>query len=89
MSVEQSLKQLSRSVLKDKLSSISNKSLSKMSDADLAFWQSSFDFQDPRYRMAEHEWQRRLIVSQLKSTRFAALLGVLGTLLGVVLGKYI
>ena len=55
-----------------------------MTDGDLAFWQSEFDMGSPQHRMAEQEWQRRLIVSQVRATRFAAFIGVLGTLAGVV-----
>ena len=84
---EKELEQLSRGILKDKMQRITSKSLSKMSDSDLAFWQSGFEHQDPRYRMAEHEWQRRLIAAQVNSSRFAALLGVIGTLIGAVVGS--
>ena len=83
---ENVLKPLRRSVLKAELESITPKSLSKKSDPELAFWQSEFKQNSPQYRMAEQEWQRRLIISQLHGVRFAAYLGILGTLLGAIVG---
>lgn len=81
---EEELKTLKRHNLKKELETIKPRELSKKSDADLAFWQSEFEPNSPQYRLAEQEWQRRLIVSQIRTTRYAALVGILGTLVGAL-----
>ncbi|WP_156473637.1 hypothetical protein [Neptuniibacter marinus] len=63
--------------------------ISKLSNKDLAAWQSQFSPNNPQYIVASHEWQRRLVVEQVKTSRVTALMGVLGTLLGVIVGHII
>lgn len=60
--------------------------VSKLSNKDLALWQSSYSANSPQHIAASHEWQRRLIVEQVRSSRYLTLIGVLGSLLGVVVG---
>lgn len=64
--------------------------LSEMKDSQLAVWQSSYAYGTPQFAMAEREWQRRLVVEQVKATLSAGRLGVIGSIsaafIGVVLG---
>jgi uncharacterized protein YqeY len=70
----------------EKFKNINRKELSEKSDKELAIWQTEFSPDSPQYVLAEHEWQRRLLVDQIRSTRFAAFVGLLGTALGAMLG---
>jgi hypothetical protein len=63
------------------------KQIAAFSDKDLAAWQSNFKSNEPEWRLAENEWQRRLIVEQIKAGKWAAFVGLLGVILGVLLAK--
>lgn len=64
--------------------------LSEMTDSELAVWQSPHAFGTSQFSMAEREWQRRLVVEQVKATVSAGRLGLIGSIsaafIGVVLG---
>jgi hypothetical protein len=72
--------------------------LAKMDDKALAVWQAMFDTDQPQWRLAEHEWQRRLTAEQIAATMRAArgqawfgiaglFIGALLTLLGALLSR--
>jgi hypothetical protein len=61
-------------------------SLANMSDRDLAVFQSKYPEEAPQSRLALHEWNRRLVVAQLKESRFATIVALVGTLAGTILG---
>lgn len=63
---------------------IDRKSISKYSDKELALWQSQYPVGSPQAILAEHEWQRRLTVEQIRGARFAAYIGILGTIIGAL-----
>ena len=68
---------------------IDRRKIAKWPDTELAKWQSKHPPESPQYILAEHEWQRRLIAEQIKSTRFAAYLSFAGVILGVLIGYYL
>ncbi|MCP5537256.1 MAG: hypothetical protein H7A51_13630 [Akkermansiaceae bacterium] len=63
--------------------------ISALSDKDLALWQRHQDVDSAQFILACHEWNRRLLERQLRSGRFFAWLGVLGTLAGSLGGVYL
>jgi len=63
------------------------RAMAKWTDPELAAWQANSPSESPQYRVAEHEWQRRLLADQIKAARWNTLFGVLGALGGVVLGR--
>ncbi len=78
-------------------------SLSDMPDVELSQWQSGFPSDSAQYILAEREWQRRMISHQLteqfaldsklaegneRAMRFAAFIGVVGTLAGAAVGAF-
>lgn len=68
----------------NELKDFDRRSLSRMQDKDLAIWQSEYPAGSPQFILAEHEWQRRLTVEQIKGARFAAYIGILGALAGSI-----
>ena len=64
-------------------------SLSAMDDRSLAAWQSEYTQDEAQWRLAEHEWQRRLnaemIAATIKSARGQAWFGVAGVIMGAAL----
>jgi|SRR6185437_13761081 len=73
------------SKLREELASVVAKDLAKMSEAELAAWQSKYPTPSPQATLATFEWQRRLTAMQVKSARFAAWLGLAGVVLGALL----
>ena len=63
--------------------------ITALSDKELAAWQANFGQDTPQWRFAEHSWQSRLLVEQVKVMRFAAYVGVAGTILGGVAGAFL
>ncbi len=61
---------------------IDRKAVAKFTDKELAIWQSEHPSDSPQFILAEHEWQRRLTVEQVRGARFAAYIGILGTIIG-------
>lgn len=56
------------------------------SDKELAMFQAGNPPESPQYALALHEWNRRLVTRQVRATRFAAIIGVIGIIIGVILG---
>jgi hypothetical protein len=61
-------------------------SLFKKSNKELAEFQSEHMPLSPQYGIGQNEWNRRLIVQQMRNARFSAYIGVFGTILGVIVG---
>jgi CO dehydrogenase/acetyl-CoA synthase gamma subunit (corrinoid Fe-S protein) len=63
--------------------------LIKMDDVALAKWQGSFALDEPQWRLAEHEWQRRIIAEQItaivKAARWQAWFGIAAAVIGALL----
>lgn len=57
-----------------------------MNDKELATWQSDYATDSPQFIFANNEWQRRLMIQQIRATRFAAWIGILGVVIGALLG---
>jgi hypothetical protein len=58
----------------------------ELSDKQLAILQSEVKPESAQFIRANQEWQRRLTAEQIKSERFAAWVGVAGTICGVIIG---
>ncbi len=56
-------------------------------DKELALWQSQYPSDSPQHIIANHEWQRRLNVEQIKSNKFSAYIGIAGVILGFMLSS--
>lgn len=65
---------------------LNQRDLAKYTDKELALFQSKHPAGSPQFVISDHEWQRRLIVVQAKTSRLVALVGIVGTLLGTILG---
>ena len=59
------------------------------SNKELAAWQFEHQPGTPQYIIADHEWQRRLTMQQVRTSYRTAWIGVAGTLLGTALGTLI
>ena len=57
---------------KEEFKAFERRELSQKSDKDLAEWQIDFEENEPQWRLAEHEWQRRLTAEQVSATMKAA-----------------
>lgn len=57
-----------------------------LSDKELAAWQFEHQPGTPQYILADHEWQRRLTIQQVRAAYRTAWIGVVGTLLGTLFG---
>lgn len=71
-----------------------------MTDEQLANWQGGWQANTPKYILAEKEWERRMISHEFSLQKqlaaanqrwsiIAAIIGVVGTLAGAVLGGYL
>jgi hypothetical protein len=67
--------------------SLDRRKISAMDDKSLAEWQSDFKQDEPEWRIAEYEWQRRLTVEQIKAVRWAAIIGICAIIIGALLAK--
>src|SRR5437899_11281636 len=56
------------------------------SNKELAAWHFQQEPGTPQYIIADHEWQRRLTMQQVRTAYRTAWIGVVGTLLGTVIG---
>jgi hypothetical protein len=63
--------------------------LSGMDDKQLAEWQYRHEPDEPQWRLAEHEWQRRLTTEQIRATlssaRWQAWFGIAAAVIGGLL----
>jgi len=60
-------------------------SLRKMTDPELALWQADHPIDSPQYIMALQEWNRRALVEQINATKWSAIMGLVGVIVGVIL----
>jgi hypothetical protein len=63
--------------------------LAEIPDDYLAGLQGGIRPETAAYIRAEHEWQRRLIVSQVRAALWASVIGVSGVIAGVILGSWL
>jgi hypothetical protein len=63
--------------------------LTRMSDKDLAAWQSGYLTGTPQQILAEHEWDRRLVVRQLATIITAARWQAWFAIFGAIIGSLI
>ncbi|MPX98122.1 hypothetical protein EHW61_15925 [Salinivibrio sp. VYel6] len=62
--------------------------VSSLSDKKLAGWQAQYPADSPQFIIANHEWQRRLNLEQIKANRHSAYIGLLGVVIGVALTSF-
>lgn len=74
---------------KQKLKNLDRSELAQMDDKTLAEWQAEFEQTEAQWRLAEHEWQRRLTAAQISATmraaRGQAWFGIIGLFIGAAL----
>jgi hypothetical protein len=71
---------------RDEFKSFDRSKLSRMSDKDLAEWQAGFEPTEPQWRLAEHEWQSRLIAKQIRAAHWQAWFGIAAAVIGALVG---
>jgi hypothetical protein len=59
--------------------------LSKITNKDLAVWQSKYPMDSPQYLIALQEWNRRATVEQTKWMKRSVWTGFIGIIIGAVL----
>lgn len=59
--------------------------LPKMTSKDLAAWQAKYPMNSPQYIIASQEWNRRALVDQINATKWSAIMGLVGVIIGVIL----
>lgn len=68
---------------------VDRREIASKSDIDLTIWQTSYTSDSPQFRLAEHEWQRRLVAEQItatmKAARGQAYIGLAGIVIGAIL----
>lgn len=81
---DRAFKQMETKKLNEDFDKLRQSDISKMSDKSLAKWQSKSPYDSPQYIIADREWQRRLMVEQIRGVRFAAYIGIIGTIIGSI-----
>jgi hypothetical protein len=66
----------------------SRKEIARMTDMQLASRQARYEAGSAQQILAEHEWQSRRVAKQLRGAYIAALLGLVGVVLGWALRSY-
>lgn len=60
-----------------------------MSNGELAQWHANHQNEPSKRILAEQEWQNRRLSKQIHTSYFVAIIGVIGSLAGVVLGWHL
>lgn len=63
--------------------------LSRMKDGELALWHAGQKLGSAEFILADHEWRSRLLAKQNRAIYGAAVVGIVGVVVGVVLGWYL
>ena len=75
---------------REAFTSLDRRGFSEKDDTSLAKWQSEHKQDEPEWRLAEQEWQRRLTAQQIKATmdaaRWQAWFRILAVVIGALLG---
>jgi hypothetical protein len=75
---------------REAFTSLDRRWLSEKDDLSLAKWQSDYKPDEPEWRLAEYEWQRRLTEQQIEATmkaaRWKAWSAVASAVIGAILG---
>ena len=78
-----------RRIHREDFKTFDRRELQKMDDKGLAEWQSQFEECEPQWRLAEHEWQRRIMIEQTRATissaRWQAWFGIIAAVIGSLL----
>lgn len=68
---------------------VTSAQLSAMTDGELALWNARQEPGSPEFILADHEWRSPLLARQNRAIYGAAILGIVGVLVGVLLGWYL
>ena len=75
----------------DEFKNLDRRELTRMPDKLLAEWQSRHEPHEPQWRLAEHEWQRRLTAEQIRASlivgKQTATFAVIASIVGAVVGS--
>jgi hypothetical protein len=83
--MEQAEKEGLKKRLKEEFANLGSDQLARLPDKDLAAWQAEYPPNSAQQILAQFEWNRRLTEKQVRSSRFAAWVGLVGVVLGAVL----
>jgi hypothetical protein len=75
--------------LQREFAAIDRRAMAKWTDTGLASWQARYPLTSPQNRLAEYEWQRRLMEQQRTSNLWSAVIGLLGGLLATAAGVFL
>lgn len=70
----------------EEYANLDESSLFRKSDKELANFQAEYPPESPQYTLAQNEWNRRLLARQIKESRFSAIIGLIGIVVGALLG---
>ena len=87
--IRQTLSRIHTTQVKNDFAQLDVVRIARLSDKELAAWQFEHQPGTPQYIIADHEWQRRLTLQQVRAAYRTAWIGVAGTLLGTALGALI
>lgn len=68
---------------------VTRSKLSSMTDGELALWHAEQKPGSAEFILADHEWRSRLLTKQNRAIYGAAVIGIVGVVVGVVLGWYL
>lgn len=75
--------------IENKFGDVDRRALARMSDKDLALWQSQHPSDSPQYILAQFEWNRRLTAEQTKWARWSVIVGFIGVIIGALLQRWL
>ncbi|HUG12048.1 MAG TPA: hypothetical protein VMM36_13595 [Opitutaceae bacterium] len=84
--IEQMAQQWSKSRALSEFEKIDAVKITRMSPKELAAWQFEHESDSPHSILAAHEWQRRLIVEQVRWMKFSVIAAVFAAILGAIVG---
>ena len=83
---QEMVNRVGREMTKNEFDKIDARTIANLTDKKLALWQAVYAPDSPQYIFAQNEWQRRLTAQQVRATRFAAWVGIVGVVVGTLLG---
>ena len=87
--IDSMMRSINRGIVKREFEEMDTRSIAKMTNKELASWQSDQVVESAQFILATHEWNRRLLTEQLRSIRFGVWATLIGTLAGSLGGVYL
>ncbi|HET8900373.1 MAG TPA: hypothetical protein VFM84_00425 [Holophagaceae bacterium] len=80
------LRNMSRIQRADEFKGLDHSTILRMTDPELAEWQSKYPPDSAQFIFANNEWQRRLAMEQVQAVKWAAKVGIVAVVVGAILG---